>query len=297
MKNLDDLYFLKYENNNIIYSIDKIRLKTFITYSKFSNIEFLIDTSYKDKVKKFWLAERIECFHYNYSIDVEEGKNVYIGFMHNTEKAKYNKEEAVYNLTLEFNPNKIKDNSFLMYLLGISGDWYLIRYDMAFDVPISILDLITDMSGRNFERVDNRGYDNKTIYLGKGDGRVKVYNKKRESDLNLVGDLTRIEITREIDDFEIRKVVNLKYDDNFPIVYTNNYMFSFSDYKNKTVLAILYAVQNGFPLRDLSRDYRKKIKEMLEGGYKIKFSNKVATDLLRQIIFKYFMPNKNIHWY
>ncbi len=297
MKNITDLYNVCFNHNNIIYSLDMFRVKTYITYSKFSDIQFMIDTVYKDKVNRFWISDRKQNFHYNYSIEVGEGKSIYFGFMHNTENPRFNKEDTTYNFTIEFNPNKLKDNSLLMYLLNISGDWYIRSYDMAFDIPINILDLITDMSGRNFERVDNRGYDNKTIYLGKGDGRVKIYNKKRESDLNLVGDLTRIEISREMDDFEIRKVVGLKYDNVFPIVYTNNYIYSLSDYQDKTTLALLYAVQQGFPLRDLTKTYRSKIKSMLEGGYKIKFDNKIATDVLRQTIYFYFMKNDKIHWY
>lgn len=297
MKNITDLYNVCFNHNNIIYSLDMFRVKTYITYSKFSDIQFMIDTAYKDKVNRFWISDRKQNFHYNYSIEVGEGKSIYFGFMHNTENPRFNKEDTTYNFTIEFNPNKLKDNSLLMYLLNISGDWYIRSYDMAFDIPINILDLITDMSGRNFERVDNRGYDNKTIYLGKGDGRVKIYNKKRESDLNLVGDLTRIEISREMDDFEIRKVVGLKYDNVFPIVYTNNYIYSLSDYQDKTTLALLYAVQQGFPLRDLTKTYRSKIKSMLEDGYKIKFDNKVATDVLRQTIYYYFMKNDKIHWY
>lgn len=217
--------------------------------------------------------------------------------MHNTEKPRFNKEDETYNFTIEFNPNKLKDNSLLMHLLSVSGEWYLKSYDMAFDIKINILDLITDMSGRHFERVDNRGYDNKTIYLGKGDGRVKIYNKKRESDLNILGDLTRIEISREVEDFEIRKVKILNYDNNFPIVYTNNYIYSLSDYKDKTTLAMLYAVQQGYPLRDLTRSYKDKIKKMLEGGHKIRFSNKTATDVLRRFVFVYFGGNRKISWW
>lgn len=244
MKNIKDLYNISLVDNNITYSIDMIRLKTYITFDKFSEIEFLIDTSYKDKVKRIWLSDRIQNFHYNYSIEIEEGKSIYFGFMHNTEKARFHKSDVTYNFTIEFNPNKLRDNSLIMYLLKISADWYLKSYDMAFDINISILDLITDMSGRNFERVDNRGYDDKTIYIGKNDGRVKIYNKKRESNLNILGDFTRIEISREVEDFEIRKVKILKYDNVFPHVYTNNYIYSLSDYKDKTTLALLYAIQN-----------------------------------------------------
>lgn len=293
----DEFYSVYLTDNNITYSIDMLRLKTYITYDKFSEVEFLIKTSYKDKVKKFWCSDRVMCFRYNYLIELEEGKSIYFAFMHNTEKVKFDKTESLYNFTIEFNPNKLKKNLLLLHLLNISGNWYIKSYDMAFDINVNILDLITDMSGKNFERVENRGGDNRTIYLGKNDGRVKIYNKKRESNLNILGDLTRIEISGTMEDFEIRKVKILNYDNNFPIVYLNNYVYSLSDYEDKTLLAILYAVQNGFDIRNLTKTYRSKIKKLLEGGYKIKFSNKVATDLLHRIIFYYFMQNQKVVWW
>lgn len=293
MKDIKEIYNVNYIKDNIIYSLDMFRLKTYITFLEFSNIEFLMQTIYKDKVKKFWLSDRIMCFKYNYVIEVEEGKSFYFGFMHNQEKIRFDKVDDKFNFTIEFNPNKIKDNKLLLYILDIGVKWYIKSYDIAFDIRININDLIWDMSGRNLEKIDNRGFDNKTIMLGKGDGRVKIYNKKKESDLNIIGDLTRIEISREVEDFPISNVKTLHYDNIFPSIYTNDYIYSLSDYKDKTTLALLYAVQNGFPLRDLTKTYKKKIKEMLEGGYKVKFSNKIVTDVLRQTIFYYFVrPRK-----
>lgn len=180
-------------------------------------------------------------------------------------------------------------NNLILHILDLGSDWYIKSYDIAFDMKISILDLIWDMSGRSLEKIDNRGFDNKTIMLGKGDGRLKIYNKKKESNLDIIGDMTRIEISREVEDFRIRDVKLLNYDNIFPSIYINNYIYSLEDYQDKTTLALLYAVQNGFPLRDLTKTYRKKIKNMLEGGYKIKFRNQVVTDLLRQTIFTYFV--------
>lgn len=66
-------------------------------------------------------------------------------------------------------------------------------------------------------------------------------------------------------------------------------MYTFEDYKDKTLLAIAYAVQNGFPINDLTRYYKKKIKNMFEGGDKIKFSKDAATKILRKVLFHYFL--------
>lgn len=136
------------------------------------------------------------------------------------------------------------------------------------------------------------GGDNITYRFGTGDGKVKIYNKKIESDLNIVGYLTRVEVSKDFDDFPITKIKLFKFNgDFFPILYLNQYVFSFSDIttKDKTTMALLYAVQSGFPLKDLTRRYREKIKELLEGGSKIKFNAKTATDVILQTIYFYFV--------
>lgn len=295
MKKIEDLYDIYLMQNNIIYSIDKIRLKTYISYDKYSNLDFYLRTYHNDKIDYYKISDRIMQFKYNYSIKVGEGQSFYLGFHHNNEK--HDEHDGLYNLTVEFNPNKLKKDRLLMYILNLSGQWYLKRYDLAMDLQVNILDLITDLSGKYKQKVFSNGFDDKTIYFGVGDGHVKIYNKKIESKLDIIGNLTRVEITREVEDFEIRKVKALNYDNNFPSIYTNNYMFSFSDYTDKTLLPILYAIQNGYPIRDLTKTYRKKIRDLLEGGYKIKFDNKTVTDLLRRVIFHYFMENNLVVWW
>lgn len=42
----------------------------------------------------------------------------------------------------------------------------------------------------------------------------------------------------------------------------------------------------------LSRTYRAKVKKLLEGGQKIRFDVKTATEVLRKVIFHYFIKNK-----
>lgn len=302
---IENLYHEKRQIlNNITYSIDMIRLKTYISYSKFSEIEFRFNTCWKQYLKKNFSSAQIKNFFYNYVVEIEEGVSFWFGFLHNSENRQLivkdergNLIEDTYNFTIEFNPNKLKQNDIIDYLLNISGEWYIKSYDLAIDIKVSILDLIWDLSGKRIEKIDNRGYDKKTVYLGTGDGRIKIYNKKEESNIEIIGDLTRVEISRELDDYEVRKIKLYKYDDRFPTIYLNQYIYSLSDYKDKTLLAVLYAVQNGFPLRNLTRHTRAKIKDLLEGGYKIRFDNKSATNALCQIIYYYFMKNTKIHWW
>lgn len=289
------MYNEKQVNGNMTYSIDMIRLKTYITYSTFSEIEFRFDTVWKEYIKKKYTTGKMKEFFYNYIIEVEEGIRFWFGFLHNTEK-RGTSDRAEYNLTIEFNPNKLKDNSIIFYILSLSGEWYIRSYDLAVDINVSVLDLIVDKSGKQMMKIFLGNYDDKTFEMGKGDGRLKIYNKKKESNLNILGDLTRIEISRVLEDLPITRVNLYKYGDNFPIIYLNQYVMSLSDYKDKTLLAILYAVQNGYPINDLSKVYKKKIKEMFEGGYQIRFYQKYANTVLQQTIYYYFMKNQKVNW-
>lgn len=287
----DKLYNVHLKFNNMNYSVDKIRLKANITYSNFQDLEFLINSVYNDRIKKFWVSDRIMCFHYNYNIEFEEF-SFYFGFMHNSEDINYNRADILYNFTIEFNPNKAKENNLIMYILSKFSNWYLRAFDLAIDIPINPLDLIIDISGRRKMQTISYGGDNVTYNFGKGDGRVKIYNKKIESNLVMPGYLTRVEISREFDDFPISKIKLFKFDEKFfPILFLNQYVFSFSDIttKDKTVMALLYAVQSGYPIKELTRSYRSKVKNLLEGGSKILFDKTSATQVLLQTIYFYFV--------
>ena len=290
------MYFYSEQNGNMTYSIDMLRLKTYISYSTFTELEFRIKVGWKKYLKSDYTSARINEFFYNFNIEDDKGNSFWFGFLHNTEKRELEKEDG-YNLTIEFNPNKLKDNEILKYILGISGEWYIKRYDLAIDVKVNILDLIVDKKLKRKMKIFSNGYDDLTYEIGKGDGRLKIYNKKIESKLNIAGDLTRIEITRELEDLPIVKVKYFKYDGNFPDIYLNQYVMSLSDYKeDKTLLALSYAVQHGYPLDNLSRVYKKKIKDMFEGGYAIRFYNKYVEYVLQQTIYRYFVRNDLVHW-
>lgn len=292
------MYLESIEDNNMVYSVDMIRLKTYITYGEFSNLEFLINSVYKNKVKKMWLSDRVMCFKYNYTIELEEGRSFYFGFHCNNEKLQFFKNDVKYNLTIEFNPNKIKDAPLLLHILGVSGDWYLRSLDLAVDLKINILDLILSKTGkRTFKSLSN-GFDDKTYYIGTGDRRIKIYNKKKESNLKDISELTRVEVSVQFEDFRLIDIKSFKLPDElFPDVYINDYLYTFSDYKDKTMLALLYAVQSGFPIDDLSRRYKEKVKELFKGGHQIRFSRKIADEVIRRTVFHYFMPNELVRWH
>lgn len=79
---------------------------------------------------------------------------------------------------------------------------------------------------------------------GRSNNRIKIYNKKIEA--NLDRELTRIEITSKLD-IELKKIDIYHYNVELPKLYLNNYLLTFDDIEDKTLLAIVYAVQNRFP--------------------------------------------------
>lgn len=293
MYNLD-IYNTKVENNNMIYSVDKIRLKTYINYQQFKNLEKYIKTYFNNNIKKFWLSDKKNSFHYNYNIEVGENKSFIFQFMHNMETINYDNIKKQYNFTIEFNPNKLKDNFLIIYILTSFGNWLLRSFDLAIDVPINILDIIIDKKTKRNLKMFSSGGDNVTYYVGskEKDGSIKIYNKKIESNLYVVGYLTRFEITRKYEDLPLLTMSSYDFGNQFfPQVYLNQYVFSFSDIttKDKTLMALLYAVQSGYPLNNLSRRYKEKIEELLEGGSAISFDKDAANKALLQCIFYYFI--------
>lgn len=293
-----DIYNTKIEDNNMVYSIDNIRLKTYITYQDFKDLESFFKIYYNDNIKKFWLSDLKSCFHYNYNIEIEKGKSFIFQYMHNNESICYDKIEKKYNFTIEFNPNKLKDNFLIMHILNSFSNWYIRSFDLAIDIPINILDILFDKKTKRSYKIFSSGGDNITYYIGSkdSDGNIKIYNKKIESNLNIVGNLTRIEVTRRYDDFDIVGIKNYDYGEKFlPDIFLNQYIFSFTDVtsKDKTLLALLYAIQHGFPLNDLSRKYKDKIKNIMLSGFKIQFNKDIVNKALLQCIFYYFVTNES----
>ena len=289
------MYLDKLTKDNITYSIDMLRLTTRCTYNIFTELEFRFDTVWQKYVKLKYNSTRLSEFNYNYNIEVEEG-SFWFGFLHNSER-KSQSDVAEYNFTIEFNPNKIQMNKILLHILYLFSEWKIKSYDLAMDIPVNILNIVGYEKGNRKDiRVISSGYDNKTIYIGKGNNRIKIYNKKIESNLDINGDLTRIEISKQLEDYNLNRVFCYQFDDIFPDLYLNDYLYNFNDYDDKTLFAVLYAVQNGFPLDDLSRTYKKKIKTLYATqGLKIKFDVKSVGDILRKVIYHYFVqPNSKV---
>lgn len=99
---------------------------------------------------------------------------------------------------LEFNPNKVAKTTVFQLVFkmirSVCRRVEVSRFDLAIDLPVrrSLLGLIKDERKYAYEMMS---IEDKTEYLGQRNkhGRVKLYNKKIESELEY--DLTRLEIT------------------------------------------------------------------------------------------------------
>lgn len=133
------------EYSNIVYSVDMLRLKCKISFSDFSKIEFRLKSIYSKFIKDFYISSGISSFKYNYVIELQDGVSYWFGFLHNSEtinnKNSLQNENSKYNFTIEFNPNKVPINSFILYIISIGKDWTVKSLDLAIDMKINILDL------------------------------------------------------------------------------------------------------------------------------------------------------------
>ena len=283
------MYLINLEKNNITYSIDMLRLKTYISLEQFTKLQFRFETCWKDYLDYNSISYKYTDFRYTYHIKMGNNQAFWFGYMPNSEKKDLNK--ILYNFTIEFNPNKLKNNNVLLGILKEFTNWLLKSYDVACDVPISILDLCGFDKGRKKDfRIISEGFDNKTIYLGRRGSAscIKIYNKKHESDLDINSELTRIEFSVKANDYKLSAIAYYHSDFVIPELYTNDYLYTFKDYEDRTLLAILFAVQNGFEINMLTKTYKNKIKNLLKGGHLIKIEREFCDDILKDVINYYF---------
>lgn len=282
--------------DNIVYTVDMIRLKCMINSETYSRFESRLKTVYPDYIKNYYISTGISDFKYNYLIEIREGSSFWVGYIHNSElinkTGSLQNENTKFNFTFEFNPNKVELKGILLYLVHMCSahDCIIKSVDLAMDVPFNILDICGFDKGRKKDfRVFSQGGDNRTYYIGRTNNRVKIYNKKRESSLDR--ELTRIEITSKLD-LELKHYDRFYYNVSLPKLYLNNYLLTFDDLEDKTLQAILYAVQSGYPVSDLSRRYKDKIeKKLLAGGQMLPLKNIACTTAIRQCIQGIFYPN------
>lgn len=253
-------YFYNFIENGYIYSIDMIRVRTLVSQLEAKEIRKFLN----ERLFNHWYGYGYDKFCDNWKID-----KLWLGL---GTKAKANKDDAM-NINdeiifcMEFNPNKMTELDITVYNYFINQFPFVVkRFDLAVDIPLNINNIVfSDIYKKSFSLFYN-DYNNKTYYIGKGDGHIKIYNKKIESDLDY--ELTRFEVTKECDILLNDGKEDYKHytDIDFKFPYLATTPFSTKSIEDdETLDAVLFAVNNGFPYKKLSRRYKSKIGRELVG--------------------------------
>lgn len=285
-------YFDCYKNeNNVIYSVDMLRFR------------FYCDDSLKQKICDFVssnfnydIYRSAKSFGYSVLLDIKCNNAVnhfVIGLGFNGLK----KSESR-SCFIEFNPNKVGSSfelsALLDFMFSLSLCFVLVLYDLAVDLPFSkkYISLIKDRRVYKKFVYDSEGV-NVTEYLGSGAdaGRIKLYNKSIESDLDY--DLTRLELTtRSLDYLVVSK--------QFPKLLVCGFSDSFYSFKlSKTdlvLLELLYTCDDpSYYFKRLGKDKQKVLLPFVSQNFDLGFNEEVFSYLLKIInFFKNFKKSVDI---
>ena len=142
--------------------------------------------------------------------------------------------------------------------------FFVVSIDIAIDLEIPLSELSFD---KNYKRSYKyfKSDTGETHYIGQGDNRIKVYDKRKEQitkgkkvDKEV---WTRIEYSIRLDEC-IENILKKGYYKKISMVdfYRKSKEY---DYKDKTLKAIIYAVNHGYDIKELSRVYREKVKKII----------------------------------
>ena len=258
-------------------SIDMIRLK-----SRKDNIEIV---DFFDRLKvvnnynvaiEYYMQTKAAAFGYNYSIHTASG-DFWMGCGHNSEK-----RGLKTNLYIEYNPNKLAGDEFVKFVLKrffSSPSTEIVSCDVAKDLYYPMANFIGDMKHKRDIKIFNTS-KGKTIYIGKGDGRAKLYDKGREQGLKGV-DWTRFEISINVKEI-FHKMSTFGYKaKNIPSVFYAEQDLSLSP-EDK---AVIYALSdNVINLNEFSRRKRDKYKGILSNYKEISIEYKEIYQLLNEYV-------------
>jgi len=262
------------------YSIDMIRLKTKISHDEFNRFfkKYSLDTQVE-----YWTSTGYKDFNHNFKIMDEEG-SFWVGYAHNSQRNTDNTDI----LMIEYNPNKLQNAIHLQEILE-KFFWHYSFEIVSCDVAIDFhnINMNTDVLWDKGQKKSYREYKEngtKTIYMGKGDNQVKIYDKAREQGLKDDIQWTRYEVTMSVKK-SADELKSFVCGVNLPEIYiipTFKYDFDLTN----TDWCLLQALVNGaISLDQLGRGKRKKIKTALDKQSKFKLDNHQLSSTLKKYIF------------
>jgi len=270
-----------------IYSVDMLRLKV---HCSDESVQAFFSRFNCDPICEYWESRRLKEYKHNWNFKFMtfDGEcSFWVGYYHNSEKS-----GVKHNLVLEYNPNKVD----VLLLWDILRTFYsdfkwvqVVSLDVACDMPVNILDVVHSSNGKRKYRCEKNGGDDITHYYGvRGtDGYTKIYNKSRELGLKDI-ELTRYEVSRRLDvPLEYADNITLEWDCLLDVTCIDSYQHSLE--LNGTERALLYAVMNGYPLNELPRVNKSKIKKILSESA----GNTLDSTMFGKCINDFFKQLKN----
>ena len=272
---------------DIKYSVDMVRLLVRLRPGEFQTI---FDYQARMPDISYYMSNRVKDYHYNIVVKKEK-YSYWMGYKHNGDLDNC-------DFVLEYNPNKVRNDILVDYVLNNYFNkvtCYDIRYsprvcsvDIAVDIPVNILNclLFKQTKGRYLFYSGSTGRaDDFTVYIGKGLGRVKIYNKALESGLNY--DLTRYEVSLKLNK-PLQSIRTVKVDvETKPVLKIIDMQFGMDAETRATLNGFL---QEPYLINQLSQYKRKKYREMIDNCVDFKLDNKE----IERVIIEYVDNNMNL---
>jgi hypothetical protein len=263
LKLIDDILYQQFTTDeNIHYSVDDICFSLkFWSPEKGIELNEKCSTIQCDGIPVFNETNKANNWRYFWSFEIG-GSSVRLGIGWNSSQGKTFYEKGM----LQFNPNKVGGTKEIELLLVKVAKFLklfeLKRFDIAVDIPVKRLNTRLQRDKRGYEFIDHgRGV---TEYLGTRNkpGRIKLYDKTRES--NLAEDYTRLELTCS-GDWDISEIKAM-----FPSVYAwddSKHDYKTRDWVRALGLALARLIDYSEPvdpyLSMLSYKARNKVLEFL----------------------------------
>lgn len=242
------------------YSVDMIRLRFSISHKYIKrairNIKWNAEVNMNNDYKEY---ESTKPFGYRYNITYQiNDTSLYLGLENN--KDDKNMKTGV----MEYNPNKIKISEHKEYMDIIK--WSILNDNLeilSFDIAIDIQTDIKLLKFINPKRSETimKSSKGKTHYFGKSrySGYTRVYDKASEQGKDEI--LTRYEVRfKDVIDYnDVMKLLDLIQGTKLVEVFK----VTDKEITDKTLKAVVYAVQHGYDYKDLTRAYKNKVKEYI----------------------------------
>lgn len=241
-------YAFSVTENGITYSLDMIRLRVEIGEYKLKNLFQILSDNEDHRIFNIYEDHRELKYRHFVNLLYVNNKSIKMGFYVNG--ASYENRHLGF---IEFNPNSFATlNEFwndFNYIKSFFPYKDIVRFDIAIDIPIARNKVVMVKDNRTYTAIRKSPLDF-TEHLGRRNtvGRIKLYNKTIESKLDY--DLTRLEITADLEHINIPHVFDLRNippsdKDLFNAILKNDYFtLALSDLSLYKRLSILKHIES-----------------------------------------------------